>query len=97
MTQVSRDDVVHLAVLSRLQLTDEEIDGLQADITKILGYVDLLNELDTTDVEPTYQVGVDLKNVWRGDEVVDSSVSREQLLALAPATADNQIKVPKVL
>ncbi len=96
MTQISRDDVVHLAELSRLQLTDEEIDSLRVDMGNILAYVDQLNELDTSDVEPTYQV-IDLSNVWRDDVVLDPVVSREALLALAPESTDNQVKVPKVL
>lgn len=96
MTQISRDDVLHLAQLSSLQLTDTEIDALLTDIANILGYVEQLGELDTTGVEPTYQV-TDLENVWRNDEVIDDGVSREQLLSLAPAQSNNSVKVPKVL
>lgn len=96
MTQISRDDVLHLAQLSSLQLADDEIDDLQADIANILGYVEQLGELDTAGVEPTYQV-TDLENVWRDDKVIDYGISREQLLALAPASANNSVKVPKVL
>jgi len=96
MTQISRDDVLHLAQLSSLQLTDNEIDTLRTDIANILGYVEQLGELDTVGVEPTYQV-TDLENVWRTDEVIDDEVSREELLALAPASANNSVKVPKVL
>lgn len=95
MTQILRDDVLHLAQLSSLQLADDEIDSLQTDIGNILGYVEQLSELDTTGVEPTYQVS-DLENVWRDDVVIDD-VSREQLLALAPEQHLNQVKVPKVL
>lgn len=96
MTQISRDDVLHLAQLSSLQLADNEIDGLQADIANILGYVEQLGELDTDGVEPTYQV-TDLDNVWRDDKVIDYGISREQLLALSPESTDNAVKVPKVL
>ncbi|HEU4830896.1 MAG TPA: Asp-tRNA(Asn)/Glu-tRNA(Gln) amidotransferase subunit GatC [Candidatus Saccharimonadales bacterium] len=96
MTQISRDDVQHLAQLSSLQLADDEIDALQADIGNILGYVEQLSELDTTGVEPTYQV-TELENVWRDDTVIDYGVSREQLLALAPESANDSVKVPKVL
>lgn len=96
MTQISRNDVQHLAQLSSLHLSDSELDGLQADISNILQYVEQLGELDTAGIEPTYQV-TDLENVWRADQVPSSSVSREQLLALAPETLDNQVKVPKVL
>jgi aspartyl-tRNA(Asn)/glutamyl-tRNA(Gln) amidotransferase subunit C len=96
MTQISRDEVQHLAQLSSLQLSDDEIDGLRIDLGNILGYIKQLSELDTTGVEPTYQV-TDLQNVWRDDVVDDYGITREELLALAPESENNQIKVPKVL
>lgn len=86
----------HLAQLSSLQLSDDEVNSLQQDIAGILTYVEQLGELDTANVQPTYQV-TDLENVWREDEVVEDMVTREQLLALAPEFANNQVKVPKVL
>lgn len=96
MTQISQDDVRHLALLSSLQLNDTEVNGLQQDIAGILSYVEQLGELDTANVQPTYQV-TDLENIWREDEVVEDEITREQLLALAPQAANNQVKVPKVL
>ena len=96
MTQITRDDVLHLAQLSSLELSDDEIDGLQTDISNILGYVEQLGKLDTKGVEPTYQV-TDLESVWRDDTIIDYGITREELLALAPETTDHQIKVPKVL
>lgn len=95
-TSVTQDDVLRLAQLSSLQLSDDEITALQADLGNILGYIEQLGELDTTGVEPTYQV-TDLENVWRDDVVQTAAANREALLALAPAQQDNQIKVPKVL
>lgn len=95
-TSVSQDDVLRLAQLSSLQLSDDEIAALQTDLGNILGYIEQLGELDTTGVEPTYQV-TDLENVWRDDVVQTAAADREALLALAPAQQDNQIKVPKVL
>ena len=96
MTQISRDDVLHLAQLSSLQLDDQEVTEMQADIDMILGYVEQLQELDTAGTEPTYQV-TGLQNVWREDEVGDATIVRETLLDLAPANDLNQVKVPKVL
>jgi aspartyl-tRNA(Asn)/glutamyl-tRNA(Gln) amidotransferase subunit C len=96
MTNISRDDVLHLAQLSSLQLSDTEIDDLQKDIGNILGYVQQLGELDTSGVQPTYQV-TDLENVWRDDIVIDDQISREQLLDLSPEALNHQVKVPKVL
>lgn len=96
MTTISRDDIIKLAQLSSLSLSDAEVESLQGDITNILTYVEQLNELDTKGVEPAYQV-TGLENITRGDEVQDSAVTREKLLALAPESKDNHIKVPKVL
>jgi len=96
MTQISRDDVAHLAQLSNLQLSDKETDDLRQDIEQILGYVEQLSELNTEHVEPTYQT-TNLENVWRDDTVIDDRISREQLLALAPESSNHQVKVPKVL
>ena len=96
MTQITREAVQHLAQLSSLQLSEDEVDGLQADISNILGYVEQLGDLDTSSVRPTYQVS-GLENVWRDDVVVEDGTSREELLQLAPELLNNQIKVPKVL
>ena len=96
MTQISTDDVHHLARLSSLQLDDTEVESLRADLENIVGYIEQLSELDTSGVEPTYQV-TDLQNVWRDDVVDDYSISKDDLLALAPAAEAQQIKVPKVL
>lgn len=96
MSTVNNDDVRGLAQLSNIQLSDEEVDSLKVDIENILSYVDMLGELDTSDIEPTYQVN-DLQNVFREDAVSQGAVTREDLLALAPESLDNQVKVPKVL
>lgn len=96
MTDISRDDVLHLAQLSNLQLADDEVDSLRQTIGDILGYVAQLGELDTTGVEPTYQV-TGLENIGRDDTVQLGDANREQLLALAPEQYDNHVKVPKVL
>ncbi len=96
MTQISRDDVQHLAQLSSLQLTDAEADGLRVDLDNIVNYIHQLSELNTNGVEPTYQL-TDLENVWRNDDVNDYGLSGEKLVALAPESLENQIKVPKVL
>ena len=95
MTTISTSDIQHLASLSNLALADDEVDGLRQDLENIIGYIEQLGELDTSGVEPTYQV-TGLTNVWREDEV-QSGVSRETLLDLAPEKQNNQVKVPQVL
>ncbi len=96
MSTITNDDVRYLAQLSSLQIPDVEAESLRVGIEKIINYINQLDELDTDGVEPTYQV-TGLQNVWRDDEIIDSSVSRQQLLALAAEQSDNCVKVPKVL
>lgn len=95
MTTITINDVQRLASLSSLHLSDDEAQALQGDLERIIKYIEQLGELDTTGVEPTYQV-TGLENVWRDDEVV-SDVGRDALLALAPDQQNDQVKVPKVL
>ena len=95
MTNISTSDIQHLASLSSLALADDEVDGLRQDLENIIGYIEQLGELDTSGVEPTYQV-TGLENVWREDEV-KSGISRDELLELAPEKQNNQVKVPQVL
>ena len=95
MTTITINDVQRLASLSSLHLSDSEVQALQGDLERIIKYIEQLGELDTTGVDPTYQV-TGLENVWRDDEVV-SDVGRDALLALAPDQQNNQVKVPKVL
>ncbi len=96
MTQITREEVLHLAQLSNLELADQEIEKLQTDISNILEYVGQLDELNTDGVEPTYQV-TGLSNVWREDVIIDYGIEREKLLELSIEPTDNQVKVPKVL
>ena len=96
MTNISVDDVQRLARLSSVQLADDEVETLRNDLQSIVGYIDQLSELDTSNVEPTYQV-TDLQTVWRDDVVDDYGIGRETLLSRAPDADQNQIKVPKVL
>ncbi len=96
MSTISVDDVWHLAQLSSLQLSEDEARDLQVDLANILGYIGQLSSLDTSSVEPTYQI-TGLENVWRDDRVSDGDVTREVLLALAPESDGHSIKVPKVL
>jgi aspartyl-tRNA(Asn)/glutamyl-tRNA(Gln) amidotransferase subunit C len=93
---ISIDDVRYVAGLAKIAVSDDEATRLQKELDAILGYVQQLDQLDTTGVEPTYQV-TGLKNVDRDDVIIDYGVSQEALLRLAPQSKDGQIKVPKVL
>lgn len=96
MAKLTREDVLKLARLSRLHLTDAEAEKFQGEIEAILGYVEQLQDTDLKDVKPTNQV-TGLENVMRADEVKDYGVSPSELLKNAPATQDNLIKVRRVL
>ena len=96
MTQISLDEVKKLARLSKLAITDTEAKKFQTEIASILAYVDQLNEVDTTTVEPTSQV-TGLVNASRQDEVIEYGVDQAGLLDNVPAVTDKYIKVKKVL
>ena len=93
---ITREDVLHLAELSSISLDESQIEPLIKDLDNIVNYFSQLDELNTENVEPTYQC-FDMKNVWREDNIVDFEAKREDLLALTTESEDNQIKVPKVL
>ena len=96
MSKLTRDDVLNLANLSRLKLSEEEIQRYQSELSEILDYVEMLNKVDTRGLEPTYQV-TGLKNITRPDEVKAYPANLEGLLKNAPAIQDGQFKVKKVL
>ena len=93
---ITRENVLHLAELSNISLSEEQIEPLMKDLDNIVGYISQLDELDTDGVEPTYQC-FDMQNVWREDVIEDFEATREDLLELTVESEDNQIKVPKVL
>lgn len=96
MTTISLNDVKKLASLSALQVSDKEAVKLQSELENILKFVEQLDAVDTTGVEPTFQV-TGLQNVWRDDEIIDYGLDREALLKNAPDKQDGQIKVKRVL
>ena len=96
MSKLSRDDVLKLAALSKLRLSDEEIERLRGELSEILEYVEILNKVDVSGLQPTYQV-TGLKNVMRPDEVKDYGYPTADLLKDASAVQDGQFKVKRVL
>ena len=93
---VKSEDILHLASLSNFSLSEEQTEGLKKDLQGIITYISQLDELDTENIEPTYQV-FEMENVWRADEILAQDASREELLSLTREEKDYQIKVPKVL
>ena len=96
MTRLSRDDVLRLAKLSRLKLTDEEVEKFRTELSEILNYVEVLNKVDVKNFKPTYQV-TGLVNVTRPDQIKSYQATPADLLKNAPAVTDNQFKVKRVL
>jgi aspartyl-tRNA(Asn)/glutamyl-tRNA(Gln) amidotransferase subunit C len=90
---LSRDQVLHVARLARLELTDEEVERLSGELSKVLDHIELIGELgDLEDVKPTSHV-VDLENVLRED-VPRPSLPVERALASAPDAAQGGFRVP---
>lgn len=96
MTTLTREDVLKLARLARLDLTDEEVELYRKELSDVLQYVAQLDEVDTDGLQPTTQV-TGLKNVMRKDQVQDYGVSPEELLKLAPQSQDGHIKVKRMI
>ena len=96
MTELTRDDVLKLARLARLDLTDEEVEAFRKEMSDILKYVAQLDQADVAGLEPTSQV-TGLKNVMREDTVRDYGVSPEDLMRLVPKKQDGQIKVNRMI
>ena len=92
---VDREQVVHVAALARLALTDAEIDAMRASLQQILEAFEALNTVDVADVPPTTQI-IPLQTVERPD-IVRSPLPREDVLRNAPRVEREQIRVPAVL
>jgi aspartyl-tRNA(Asn)/glutamyl-tRNA(Gln) amidotransferase subunit C len=95
MAEISREDVLHVADLARLHLSDEEVDRMQAQLSNILEAIETLRDVDTSHVGPTASV-IQLENVMRED-VARPGLSREAALANAPLRDDPFLRVPTVL
>lgn len=89
---IERDEVLHIARLSRLRLTDEEASGFATELSTILDHVGKLSEVEIEGVEPTAHVN-ELENVLREDRP-RASLPRERVLAAAPDPHDGAFRVP---
>ena len=92
---VSIEDVDHVASLAHLKFSDDEREQLVGQLNAILAYMEKLNTLDTSGVEPTSHV-LNLKNVFRHDEI-GPSLSQEEALRNAPSSDRGHFTVPKVI
>lgn len=92
---ISREDVVHVARLARLALTDAEAERMREQLNAILAHIDALRAVDTTGVEPTSHA-VPVVNVMREDEP-RPSLAQEAMLANAPDRAGEFFRVPRII
>lgn len=92
---LTREEVLHIAKLSRLEFTEEEIAKFQTDLDNILNYVDELSQVDTENVEPLVQVN-HLTNSFREDTVRGSLTQKESMLN-SPSQEEGMLVVPKVV
>ncbi|GAA0598646.1 Asp-tRNA(Asn)/Glu-tRNA(Gln) amidotransferase subunit GatC [Virgibacillus siamensis] len=95
MSDISKDQVKHVAHLARLAINEDEADKLADQLDSIITYAEQLNELDTDDVEPTTHV-LDLKNVLRKDEPKEW-ITKEEALKNAPDKQNGLFRVPSIL
>ncbi len=96
MADLTRDDILKLAQLARIQLTDDEVDEFSNEFNAILQYVAQLDEVDTAGLEPTSQV-TGLTNVTRPDQIRSYNYEPKDLLKNVPSTQDDQIKVKRMI
>jgi aspartyl-tRNA(Asn)/glutamyl-tRNA(Gln) amidotransferase subunit C len=93
--KLSRTQVMEIAELAKLELTEQEIEHYTEQLSKVLDYASRLEQLDTADIPPTASV-LPVQNVMR-DDVARPSLPREQVIANAPAAVDGQFRVDAVL
>jgi aspartyl/glutamyl-tRNA(Asn/Gln) amidotransferase, C subunit len=96
MTKLSRDDVLKLARLARIDLADDEVTEFEAEFNEILQYVEQLQAVDIEGLQPTSQV-TGLTDVWREDEIMDYGYEPKDLLKNVPEVENDQIKVKRMI
>ncbi len=95
MAKITRREVEHVARLARLELSEEEKEQMTAQLDSILGYMEKLNQVDTSGVEPTTTV-IPMVSVMREDEI-RPSLTQEEALANAPDREDVFFRVPRII
>lgn len=96
MAKLEREEVVRLARLARLELTESEIEKMCIELGEILGYIDMLKKVDVSNLKPTSQV-TGLTNVFREDEIIDYQATPDSLLQKVPKAEGRYIKVGRMI
>ncbi len=92
---IEKDQVKHVALLARLELSDEELDYFGGQLAQILEHIDKISAVDTSNVEPTAHA-VEVTNVFREDETTPS-LSQDEALSNAPKAESGGFVVPKIV
>ena len=95
MTTITKEQVAHIAHLSRLEIQENEVDGYIEKLEKVVDLFNTINSAPTENVKPTYHV-LDLVNVFRED-VAHEGMDREEVLKNAHETEAGQFKVPTII
>lgn len=92
---ISKEEIIHIAKLASLNLTEKEIEGYTKDMQEILEFANTVNNVNTDEIKETIGANENY-NVFRKDEV-KQSVSKEELLKNAPSQEDGMFRIPKVI
>ena len=97
MATVDKKMIKYLAGLSRIAVSEEEEESLLKDLKKILGYVEMLNEVDTSQTKPCTYVALSVDKTPLREDVAEITLTREQFLKGAPLQIGGMVRVPPVL
>ena len=92
---ISKEEIIHIAKLASLNLSEEEIEKYAQDMTDILEFAEVVNNLNTDEIKETVGINGEY-NVFRKDEV-KQSISKDELLKNAPSQDDGMFRIPKVI
>ncbi|MCH4166852.1 MAG: Asp-tRNA(Asn)/Glu-tRNA(Gln) amidotransferase subunit GatC [Megasphaera sp.] len=93
--KISAEEIKKIALLSRLEVKEDNIESVGKQLSDILSYMDLMSQVDITDVPPTAHA-VSMRNVMR-DDVLQPSLPNDKALQNAPEAENGYFKVPKVI
>jgi len=93
--KITKKEVAHIAKLARLSFSEEEMELFTEQLNQILVYMEKLNEIDTSEIKPTYHA-LDLINVFRDDQI-EPSLSTQKVLFNAPQSDKDMVTVPRII
>lgn len=96
MSKISKEEVLKLSQLSNIAIDDLTAENMQKELEELINFFNKLDEVDTSELDPTYQVSGNI-NVMREDQRIDYNVSSQQLVNLSDEQQDGSLKVPRVL